>query len=295
MEKKVNLFTWKDNFKECINASSIGDDFLLFDKINILSAFYEPFMTDMSTFLICTKGEMRGKINLKSISTSAPCVITLVADKILQYEYVSSDFEGYFVVMSKRFTEGLFPFVQERLPLSLSIDNKPYIPLSSEDLEVFKIYYLMLKTVVEMPENPYRIDTVKHLIMTFYFFTRSKIHENSEPQSTTPQAILVDKFLKLAEKHYKTEKQVGFYADELCLTPKYLSQVVKQYTGKSAADWLDDYLILEAKALLKSTNMTIQQISDVLNFPSQSFFGKFFKRVVGNSPREYKKRGHLKS
>ncbi|MDR1683483.1 MAG: helix-turn-helix domain-containing protein, partial [Candidatus Symbiothrix sp.] len=92
------------------------------------------------------------------------------------------------------------------------------------------------------------------------------------------------------EKHYKTEKQVGFYAEKLCLTPKYLSRIIKQNTGKSAHEWLDDYVMLEAKALLKSTNMTIQQISDELNFPSQSFFGKFFKREEGISPRAYKKK-----
>jgi AraC-like DNA-binding protein len=290
MEKKVTQLTWKDNFKDNLNSVSIDDDFLLFDRINILPAFYQPFKTDMTAFMICTKGETQGKINLKPYSTSAPCIITILADKILQYKYVSKDFEGYFIVMSKRFTNGLFPIIQERLPLSLSVDSNPYMPLSAEELDTFKTYYFMLKTVVEMRENPHRIEMVKHLTLTFFYMSHSKIHEKSETLAQTPHTLLVDNFLKLAEKHYKTEKQVGFYAEKLCLTPKYLSQIIRQNTGKSAAEWLDDYVILEAKALLKSTNMTIQQISDELNFPSQSFFGKFFKRVEGISPREYKKK-----
>ena len=69
----------------------------------------------------------------------------------------------------------------------------------------------------------------------------------------------------------------------------YLSTVIKNVSGKTAAEWIDDYVILEAKSLLKSTNLTIQQISDGLNFPSQSFFGKYFKRQTGISPKEYKK------
>jgi AraC-like DNA-binding protein len=76
----------------------------------------------------------------------------------------------------------------------------------------------------------------------------------------------------------------------LSLTPKYLSQIIKASTGKSANEWIDEYVMLEAKALLKSTTMTIQQISDELNFPSQSFFGKYFKRCEGVSPKEYREK-----
>jgi AraC-like DNA-binding protein len=78
------------------------------------------------------------------------------------------------------------------------------------------------------------------------------------------------------------------YADQLCLTPKYFSKVIKDNSGASASEWIDNYVILETKALLKSTNMTILQISDELNFPSQSFFGKYFKRVTGMSPKSYR-------
>ncbi|KAA6344491.1 Arabinose operon regulatory protein [termite gut metagenome] len=69
-----------------------------------------------------------------------------------------------------------------------------------------------------------------------------------------------------------------FYANKLCITPKHLSKVIKESSDRSAIEWIDSYVMLEAKALLKSTNMTIQQISDELNFPSQTFFGKYFKR-----------------
>jgi len=289
MEKRIAQLTWKDNFKDNLIPASIDDDVLLFDKINILPAFYQPFKTDMTAFMICTKGETRGIINLKPYSTSAPCIITILADKILQHEYVSDDFEGYFIVMSKRFTDGLFPMAQDRLPLSLSADNDPHIPLSPEELETFKSYFSMLKKVVEMQDNPHRLEMAKHLTLTFFYMSHYKIHKNVQEPTQTPLTLLVDNFLQLAKKYYKTEKQVSFYADRLCLTPKYFSQLIRQGTGKSAAEWLDDYVMLEAKALLRSTNMTIQQISEELNFPSQSFFGKFFKRMEGVSPREYKK------
>lgn len=95
-------------------------------------------------------------------------------------------------------------------------------------------------------------------------------------------------FLKQLQTHHKQERKLEFYADKLCLSAKYLSQTIKNSSGKTAGEWIDEYVMLEAKALLKSTNMTIQQISDELNFPSQSFFGKFFKRLAGLSPKAYR-------
>ncbi|MDR1763503.1 MAG: helix-turn-helix domain-containing protein [Dysgonamonadaceae bacterium] len=99
---------------------------------------------------------------------------------------------------------------------------------------------------------------------------------------------LVGEFLQLAERHFKSERQVGFYAEKLCLTPEYLSQIIKTATGKSANEWIDDYVILEAKALLKSSKLSIQQIADELHFADQSVFGKYFKRMEGVSPKEYR-------
>lgn len=100
--------------------------------------------------------------------------------------------------------------------------------------------------------------------------------------------MLLEDFLKLVRTNYKEQRGLDFYADKLCFTPKYMSSVVKQASGISAGEWIDRYIILEAKALLKSTNMTIQQIGDEFNFANQSFFGKYFKRLVGVSPKEYR-------
>jgi len=100
--------------------------------------------------------------------------------------------------------------------------------------------------------------------------------------------IIVDEFLKLVQKHYKNHSELKFYAGKLCLTTKYLAASVKNGSGRTPRQWVDDYVILEAKTLLKSSDFTVQQIADELNFPSQSFFGKFFKREVGVSPKQYK-------
>ena len=89
--------------------------------------------------------------------------------------------------------------------------------------------------------------------------------------------------------NYKKERSVSFYANKLCLTPKHLSGVVKEVSGKTAGEWIDRLVILEARAMLKTTEMSIQQIAEHLNFANQSFFGKYFKHYVGISPKEYRR------
>jgi AraC-like DNA-binding protein len=126
------------------------------------------------------------------------------------------------------------------------------------------------------------------LLRAFYYQSDSLQYKNLPKGTQSKHEEYVEQFWELVQKNYKTERQIGFYADKMCLTPKYLSKIIRTNTGKSANSWIDEYVILEAKALLKSTNLTVQQISDELNFVDQSIFGKYFKRREGVSPKEYK-------
>jgi AraC-like DNA-binding protein len=150
-------------------------------------------------------------------------------------------------------------------------------------------YYSMLKKTVRMKDNPHRIEIVKHLTRAFFYGFGYQYHKIPDKVIRSKNEILLEKFLNYVQTNYKAERKLEFYAEKLCLTPKHLSKVIKETSGNSANEWIDNYVILEAKALLKSTNMTIQQISDELDFPSQSFFGKYFKRQVGLSPKDYRK------
>jgi AraC-like DNA-binding protein len=291
MKEKVVQLAWETNLKNNIDFEiwSVDEDFILLDNVKVLPAFDHPFKLDVTTFIIISKGITRGKIGLKSYETTAPCVITLPAGEILQHEYISDDFEGLFIVMSKRMTDSLLPDIQERLPIALSVRQNPSVSLNEVDLNLLKTYYYMLKKIVENSENPHRKSIIQHLMLAFYFHSSSWLHKNQQQENLQiKQNECVERFLKLLEKYYKIERQVGFYAEKLHITPKYLSQIIKANTGKSANNCIDDYVILEAKAFLKSSKLTIQQISDEFNFSDQSVFGKYFKRIVGISPKEYR-------
>ena len=290
MEKKITPLNWRSDFRDMLDVTSIDDDFILFKNFKIVSAFKYPFKVDITTGMICLKGTLKGSFDMIPSVIEAPCFSIVLAGQVLQYEYVSDDFEGLFICMSPRFSDSLFANVQDRLPLFLSVKNNPAIPLSKEGLKMMKTYYGMLHKVVSQKDNPNRLEIVKHLTLAFFYHTGSQMHKLPEKDTKSKQEVLLEHFLDLVKRHYKKERGVDFYADKLCLTPKYLSTVIRQTSEKTAAEWIDNHVALEAKALLKSTNMTIQQISDKLNFPSQSFFGKYFKRLVGMSPREYRRR-----
>ena len=286
MKDIIEVFNWRPEVAGADHADSIGDDFILLDKPIIGSVFGHPFKVDVVTAIICLEGEMRGKMDLIPYRSSAPCMIVIMPDQILEYEYISPDFSGKFIVMSRRFVESLY--IEDRFALFVAVRDNPVIPLGEEELEAMQTYYRMMQRTISVKEHPYRLEVARNLTRAFLYGAGYFFHTVPEDKKRSKHETLVDDFLKLVRSHYKQHRALEFYADKLCLTPKYMSAVIKQASGTSASDWIDEYVILEAKALLKSTNKTIQQVSDELNFPSQSFFGKYFKRLVGVSPKEYR-------
>ena len=98
----------------------------------------------------------------------------------------------------------------------------------------------------------------------------------------------VEVFLRLVRRNFRQERFLEFYADKMKITPKHLSRTIKQQTGLTAAEWIERHIILESKVLLRSSTMSIQQIANYLNFPTQSFFSKYFRKSVGQSPSEFR-------
>ena len=291
--KSILPFNWRSELElEDKTVYSIDNDVILLEKPIITSTLEYPFKVDVTAAIICIKGRTEGIINLKPYVTDGACLITILPGQIMQYKSISEDFEGLFIVMSSKFTDSLMPNATDRLPLHLSVRDNPAIPLdNNEAVQGMIDYFNMLKRVIQVEDHPYRIEVARYLTLAFFYGIGAFFHHVADNQKKTLHETLVEKFLHLVEKHYKEQRGLEFYADKLCVTAKHLSKVIKATNGKPATDWIDEHVALEAKALLKSTNMTIEQISDALNFPSQSFFGKYFKRVTGMSPREYKRKG----
>ncbi|MDR1345566.1 MAG: AraC family transcriptional regulator [Bacteroidales bacterium] len=292
MERKVTSLSWQTDLIKQESSANIGDDILLFDKFSSVNAFIfnYPFKFDMLFIVVCTKGKGSGTIGFRPYDLTAPFLIVVRPNEILHYEYLSEDFAGYCLVLSNRFAPELLPFIDKQAALAAAISENPCAQLDLESMSFVKKFFLILKKIMEKTDNPYRLEMVKHLTMLVFYMSYPFFQKRIDATKQTRQGLLIKQFTDLVRENYRHERETAFYADKLNLTSKYLSQVIKSTTGKSASDWIDNFVILEAKALLKSTNMTIQQISDDLNFPSQSFFGKYFKRIVGVSPKMYRER-----
>lgn len=132
--------------------------------------------------------------------------------------------------------------------------------------------------------------TILHLLSALNSVARDI--DASEADAATPpnsrSERLVMDYLHLAQQRYRHTRHIDPYARQLGVSSKHLSSVVKELTGRSASEWISEYVINEAKTLLRFTTMNVQEISDVLNFPSQSFFGKYFKRHTGLSPKAFR-------
>lgn len=268
----------------------IGDDFALatYNRIENPCAPSEPYKIPRSIIGICLAGQCSFKLNLKRYEVKSPAILTLMPGQIIENIEYSPDFEGHAIVLSKRFIDMLnIPMWQQQY---IALYDKPINRIFSDYTQQVSLFLVMLRSAASDVENPYRLQVIENLIRALFYGGISKFHK-MESDSVSYKNSIVERYIELVQTHYREERIIGFYADKLCITPKYLSKLVKEYTGRSAGEWIENYVILEARAMLQSSDMTIQQIASSLNFPNQSFFGKYFKRATGLSPKQYR---HMK-
>ena len=194
--------------------------------------------------------------------------------------------------MSSYFTESLFAGSAETSmhELYMSILKNPLMA-SDSDVFAFNQYYELLHNIAKSPLVEFKVEASRHLTLAmFYGYSYVKHDVSNNFRGTNRQSEIYSNFLNLLSENYMKEREVRFYADKLCITAKHLSQIVKEISGKTALGIIEEYVITESKALLLSTKKPIQQIGDELNFPSQSVFGKYFKRITGVSPKEYREK-----
>lgn len=286
MKNKISSFNWYRQLAQT-EFDSIGEDLILLENPDMRSTLGHPIKMNITTTIICFCGNMEGYINMEKYCLKPSSILTLSPEHILQIDCLSEDFFGLYLMMSNDFLSGL-PFdAKEKLLLFRSIRSNPVTSIDNDGMETLKNYCNILQNVVRSNFNPRRIEISQHLIMAFFYSLGYKYYDLHKIEKKTKKMILADNFFEHLKQCFKEQRSVDFYAKKLNITPKYLSKIIKETSGKTVSENVNDYVILEAKALLKSTNLTIQQISDSLNFSSQSVFGKYFKRQVGLSPSEY--------
>ena len=115
-----------------------------------------------------------------------------------------------------------------------------------------------------------------------------RVEQNDNKTKKRADALFAQ-FISLLEENFRTERRVGWYAEQLGITAKYMSELIKQVSKRTPNEWIDSYVMLEIRVLLKNTTKSIKEIAEAINFPNQSFFGKYFKEHMGMSPTEFRR------
>ena len=295
----VQYYDWLPQIEKIDGVLSIPGKVAIFkisdlkDHFAVWSALESPHKFNFQLLVRHFAGSAKIKVDMVEYDLSEPInLIRVMSGQILMVEHISEDFDGVVVVMSNSFVESMFIYVNNTLPLNVATRSNCVKHLSNSEVDLSDVFLKAIAQVLRNQTNPYLDRVLQHVLMAI-FYSSEEIRNQLETESGayTSADALSKEFMRLVKDNFRSERQLQFYADKLCITPRYLSRVVKECTGSSAADWIERYVVLEARALLKSTSMTIQQISDELNFPSQTFFGKYFKRRVGMSPKLYRRQG----
>ena len=269
--------------RECITASSDSQ----------MQVFRFPCRIDAFIIGVGTEGETSVSFNLHEFRLKKDSMFIFTPKNILQ---VNSQqyFKADVIAISPDFMRRINIDIKNMMPLFLKFVENPALTLTPEESRSMRGMIAQSERETRGPETHFSFDIVSGLIAaTIYKVGDIMYHylaEHPEEQNNSHNRAeeYFKQFTHLLGEHFREERSVGFYARQLCITPKYLTTLIKRISGQSVSEWIDNYVILEAKTLLKYSTMSIQEIAYYLNFPNQSFFGSYFKRNTGMSPSQYK-------
>lgn len=279
----TNYYNWQSKVQELVpDDMRIGDDLLILEFATYNDSFNVPRKVDVTTLILLDKGESRAIVEGKEYHLKAPCLAIVMPNQTYCLLEASEELHLRAIIMSNRFTANLMSSSFNRM-----VQKNPILEISS-DIISFNTYYKVLLHAVKSPIKSYRFETAQHLTMSMlYFYIRKLVKIENDKKR---KEVIFDNFCEELRKYFSINRTIPFYSGRLGVSPKYLNDIVKEKTQITANDYIDKVTVTECKALLSSTEMSIQRISMLMNFSSYSGFGKFFKRMTGMSPTEYRER-----
>ncbi len=282
----------KEDFDTATYFSSFEGKYIIFDNLATKS---EPFIKARKIFnnsmyvyvIVVVQGTLNIRVNSTDLQihsneylTIMPCTTYQLQDSRCLYfvyatqSYIINSIYNMMDIKRDLYTH-CFTFHHHRFPANV--------------IEHFKQTYLKVKREHERKDFFMKEFAIRSMLLTYYAYLYSVLdkHPEIDYKKDTRQENIFKRFLELLDNKYKIERSVNFYAKELNISPKYLSSTATSITGTSASHIIDNYVSFQIKQLLYTNTRSIKDISIELNFQSQSFFGRYFKRITGMSPREY--------
>jgi len=252
-----------------------------------MPAYGVPYISPHLVIGLCHRGEVILEYDMLPREFHANEITVVYPNHILKVHSSSEDYLATIIVISKDFLKNLQHRSSHRY--QLEYQKRPAFLLSDEQFKVIVSAIDVIEAISNL-NSPLRdtmlanvLDTYSQLVDVYRF------HEKGDLPEWNKGERLYYRFYEAITQHFHESHEIKFYANLLCLTPKYFATLIKKETGKSASEWIAEYIIIQAKSLLTTRNdLTIQQITERLGFPEQSSFSRFFKQQTKMTPREYR-------
>ena len=298
MGQKIKNISIERIRKAVPEVKGIGNDVLIdhseyyvSDKTNPIYKY--PLRLDGLLIVVREKGESRFSINLKEFSMIPGDIVICSPGDLLQSVSNEGIHQSHTIMISSDFLKEMYIGLNSFMPFFTSQKEHPVFHLTENEVKELGAFYQLVEESVGI-EDYFQNDIVKRLLAAWLYKLGCILYRDRQElqaeaaQPLKREEILFKQFINLLAEHHCKERRVDFYADQLFLSPKHFSTVIKKVSGKTAGEWIDEYVILEIKTLLKYSPMSIQEVAYYMNFPNPSFFGKYFKHHTGMSPSEYK-------
>jgi AraC family transcriptional regulator, transcriptional activator of pobA len=252
----------------------------------------DNFRSDFLSILMVQQGEIRLKLNMEEYQLAANDMLLITPHTLKQFIGASDDARMAALAFTPDFIarQGLPDNIMEVMGY-FSTRYSPLWKLSTEHATTVRILFEELeKRAAGLAQHPFGRELLQHTfyILLYEMAGLSRIYAQSDVQQSPRKEALAISFTNLVQLHFTYQRNVSQYAEQLFVTAKYLTETVKEITGRNAGEIIDHFVIVEAKLLLDNPKLSIAQVAASLHFSDQSFFGKFFKRHTGQSPKDYR-------
>lgn len=275
-------------------APYVSDKDAFFDRIVYdgkkmdLFKYDDPKILDAGGIAICMEGSVEFSIDTRSYILHKGDMCVFFPQMTIQPSHRSKDLKLYIAFVNVDFFQNFM--MPTSVTLYAYISDNPCIRLNPDEVDMMMSMGDLIKAKYEREDNVYRKEIAEKLLEAISY-EMAALYQKRQPMEGKENShcrTVFYKFLALVENDYIISRRVSYYADKMFMTPKYLSALVKEASGRGANDWINDTVILNAKILIKKSDMTVQQVSDMLHFPNPSFFGQYFKRYTGMTPNKFK-------
>ena len=246
-----------------------------------------PFTINDHRFGIVMSGEAEINFNLQDRHLKSGTLAYIGPGTIIHPKRLSADLRIFGMGLFSNFP---MPFAQGQMPSAFNGQVRDFqLPASEENIAIAK---QILDTIWQMVhiDDDYHRPTITALVAALMHHYDHLFQQQADQlaNSRSREQTIFDRFLQLVTQHCTEQHQIGYYAERMYLTERYLSTVIRQTSGTTAKDWIDRALITRIKIELRHTDKSAAQIAEEMHFANPSFFSKYFRRLTGMPPGEYK-------